>query len=134
MIKASSFSLNCGLFKDLTSRFEIPTTHEKQKLFFLSGDPTYYGHADLKMNQVGYDIIKNSIKHSDSAKYPDPEGHLEARTSVAKHFSGENNQLLSDDVILTHGANMGLYLLLLSILNPGDNVLVPEPGYPFYHL
>lgn len=38
-----------------------------------------------------------------------------------------------NDVILSHGANMGLFISLMSITNPGDNVLVPEPGYPFFH-
>ncbi|EGR29312.1 tyrosine aminotransferase, putative [Ichthyophthirius multifiliis] len=28
---------------------------------------------------------------------------------------------------------MGLYYLLLATANPGDNILVPEPSYPFYH-
>jgi len=59
---------------------------------------------------------------------------LSARASVAKHFGSEESKLTSSDVILTHGANMGLFNLLLSILNPGDNILVPEPGYPFFHL
>lgn len=36
------------------------------------------------------------------------------------------------DVILSHGANMGLFIALMSITNPGDNILVPEPGYPFF--
>ena len=28
---------------------------------------------------------------------------------------------------------MGLYITLLSICNEGDNILVPEPSYPFYN-
>jgi len=36
-------------------------------------------------------------------------------------------------VILTHGANMGLFTALMSITNPGDNILVPDIGYPFFN-
>jgi aspartate/methionine/tyrosine aminotransferase len=60
-------------------------------------------------------------------------GSLPAREAVAKHYGGSNLKITSADVTITHGANMGLFILLTSITNPGDNILVPEPSYPFYH-
>lgn len=37
-------------------------------------------------------------------------------------------------VLPTHGCIGGLSLLYLSILNPGDEVIIPEPSYPAYGL
>jgi aspartate aminotransferase/aminotransferase len=37
-----------------------------------------------------------------------------------------------DQVLVTIGATYGLALVLGSILNPGEEVLVPDPGYPNY--
>ena len=51
---------------------------------------------------------------------------------MAKHFGG-SDKITANDVILTHGANMGLFTALMSITNPGDNILVPEIGYPFFN-
>lgn len=75
----------------------------------------------------------NPNNHSDTEPIA---GDLAARVSVAKHFQGETAaaRLTAEDVIMTHGANMGLFNILLSVLNSGDNILVPEPGYPFFHL
>ncbi|KAL4482470.1 hypothetical protein ABPG72_001446 [Tetrahymena utriculariae] len=135
MIKASQFSLNSGLFQDLITKFAVPKSHEKEKLYFLSGDPTYYGHVDLKMSNQGYEIIKQAIKNPNNHSIlSQSEGTFEARCAVAKHFQGYNMQLSASNVILTHGANMGLLNILYSITNRGENILVPEPGYPFYHL
>ena len=35
--------------------------HEKERVQFLSGDPTAYGNHNFKMPQQGYDIIRNII-------------------------------------------------------------------------
>lgn len=39
-----------------------------------------------------------------------------------------------NNIIPTHGCIGGLSLLYLSILNPGDEVIVPEPAYPAYDI
>lgn len=36
------------------------------------------------------------------------------------------------EVILTSGCNHSLELCLQALCNPGDNVLIPKPGYPLY--
>lgn len=122
----------------MTSKFKVPVSHEKESLYFLSGDPTYYGHKSLKMCARGYEIIKQAIMDPANHSLPeDPNGFVASREAVARHISSSNptvEKVSADNVILTHGANMGLFNLLLSILNPGDNILVPEPGYPFFHL
>jgi len=33
---------------------------------------------------------------------------------------------------MTHGANIGLLHCLMAIVNSGENILIPEPSYPFY--
>lgn len=40
----------------------------------------------------------------------------------------------ANNIIPTHGCIGGLSLLYLSILNPGDEVIVPEPSYPAYDI
>jgi len=34
--------------------------------------------------------------------------------------------------MINHGVNMGLFAILMAFTNEGDEVLVPEVGYPFY--
>lgn len=100
----------------------------------MSGDPTVYGNSELKMPQIGYDIVKKCILNPKNHSYTPSNGTVAAREAVAKHYSaGTDLKIGAPDVIITHGANMGLFIALMSITNPGDNILVPEPGYPFFH-
>lgn len=85
------------------------------------------------MPQAGYDIVKKSILNPKNHSYAASNGSIAARNAIAKHFGGSNMTITGNDVILTHGANMGLFISLMSITNSGDNILVPEPGYPFFH-
>lgn len=41
--------------------------------------------------------------------------------------------ITASDVHINHGVNMGLLSVIMSLTNEGDEVLVPEIGYPFYH-
>ncbi len=42
-------------------------------------------------------------------------------------------QLTPDDVIITAGSQEGLYLALMTLVEKGDEVLMPDPGFPAYH-
>ena len=134
MIKSSLFSQQCGLsIGDSISSFKLPKNHPKSPLYFLTGDVTAYGRKDLKMTNSGYQILKKNIlspKNHSSSLYSET---LSPRQAIAKHFGTKNKQINPNDIFLTHGANMALYNLLLTITNPGENILVPEPSYPFFH-
>jgi len=41
-------------------------------------------------------------------------------------------KLTPKDVYIVSGANFGLLYVMQVACNPGDNILVPEPSYPFY--
>ncbi len=49
------------------------------------------------------------------------------RRAVARHFQAEE-----EEVAVTAGSEEALLCLALAWLNPGDRVLVPDPGYPAY--
>jgi alanine-synthesizing transaminase len=57
-----------------------------------------------------------------------------ARAAVAKSLNAEGlTRVTPDDVVLTAGASEAIDLALTSLLEPGDEVLLPSPGYPLYN-
>ncbi|XP_022097595.1 tyrosine aminotransferase-like isoform X2 [Acanthaster planci] len=55
-----------------------------------------------------------------------------ARAAVAKQFSIPESPLTSKDVVLACGCSGAIEIALLVLANPGDNVLVPLPGFSIY--
>lgn len=53
------------------------------------------------------------------------------REAVAKLYKSKI-PIKAADVQINHGVNMGLFAAFLALTNEGDEVLVPEIGYPFY--
>jgi aminotransferase len=66
-----------------------------------------------------------------------PQGYTEnaglnaLRRAIAQHFRFEDRDQ-PENVIVTVGSEEAVYLAMLSTLDPGDEVLVPDPGYPAY--
>lgn len=56
------------------------------------------------------------------------------RESVSEYYARKYNTILNpeDNIVVTAGGTQGLSLSLLATLNPGDEVLIPDPGYPSY--
>ena len=105
---------------------------EKQgkKVIYLNiGDPLKY---DFSTPQHMIDAIQNNWKKSSG--YADSMGLLEARKAVA----GEASKLkipnvTEDDVIMTSGGSEGITMAIGAIMNSGENILTPTPGYPLYN-
>ncbi len=65
--------------------------------------------------------------------YPDYEGALTFRQAVCDKYERENGlKFAPNQVLTTIGAANGAYLVLTSLLNPGDEVLLPDPMYNIY--
>ncbi len=61
-------------------------------------------------------------------------GITELREAVARRISGRTGtEIAAKEVLVTTGAVNAIYLAFASLLEAGDEVLVPDPGWPNYH-
>ena len=66
-------------------------------------------------------------------KYTPNAGILELREGLARKLSRRNGITAStDEIIVTSGAVAGIFTSLASLVNPGDEVLLPDPSWPNY--
>ncbi|RUM47579.1 MAG: aspartate aminotransferase [Hyperthermus sp.] len=65
--------------------------------------------------------------------YTETAGIVELREAIADYLNERYDaSVRADEVIVTTGAKTAIYLALASFLNPGDEIIVPEPSYPAY--
>jgi alanine-synthesizing transaminase len=64
--------------------------------------------------------------------YANSAGLKEAREAVASYATNLGAPTNIDEVIITSGASEGADLVLSGLVNNGDEVLLPAPGYPLY--
>ncbi len=66
-------------------------------------------------------------------RYTPNMGYLSLRKSLVKKLKNENNiDTTEDQILVTPGANYGIMIALSVLLNQGDEVLIPDPGYVNY--
>ena len=64
--------------------------------------------------------------------YAPNQGTLSLRRAVAEHETARGNMTEPDNVLVTIGACHALFTALFGILNPGEEVIVPTPGFGLY--
>lgn len=90
------------------------------------------GDPDLDTPAYIIEATQNSIRNNEIPVSP-VAGLPKLRQAVADKLKRENGlQGDSDNVIITTGGQEGLFLLMQVLLNPGDEVLVPDPRYTSY--
>eukprot|EP00483_Globobulimina_turgida_P001904 UN01906 len=94
------------------------------------GDPTNY--PNLLPSQSVIDAVQSKLLSQQSNGYAISYGLQSARVAISKKYSLPHMKLSQDDVILGIGASDALNMSLCSLLNEGDNLLSPCPGYSFY--
>ena len=64
-------------------------------------------------------------------KYVSNAGLLELREALCRKLKAENGITVdSDEIIVTHGAMGALYSAFVGLVDPGDEVLLPDPAWP----
>ena len=107
------------------------TKLEKQgkKIDYLNiGDPVQYGFQPP--DNVKEALIK-AIKQGENY-YAPSEGLSELREAIAKKEKDKGLVVTSDDILVTNGISEGLDMVISSIVEEGDEVLLPGPYYPPY--
>lgn len=88
------------------------------------------GQPDLPTPKVGLDVLK----HIDRTvlEYSPSQGFESYRKKLTKYYAKYNINLSSDDIIITSGGSEAVLFAFMSCLNPGDEIIVPEPAYANY--
>ena len=89
------------------------------------------GQPDIKTPQVALDAIKNNTV--EVLAYSRSEGSETYRTKIAQYYAKHNIQVKHDDIIVTTGGSEALLFTFGSIMDAGDEVIIPEPFYANYN-
>lgn len=88
------------------------------------------GQPDLPTPQKALEALKhvdrNVLEYSPSA------GFLSLREKLADYYRKYRIELTPDDIIVTSGGSEAVLFAFLACLNPGDEIIVPEPAYANY--
>ena len=65
-------------------------------------------------------------------EYSPSQGFLRLRKKLAEYYSKYRIELSPDDIIVTAGGSEAVLFAFMSCLNPGDEIIIPEPAYANY--
>ena len=100
-----------------------------KKIEYLNiGDPVKYGFQPP--DNVKEALI-NAVRNGENY-YSESEGLPELRTAIAEKEYAKGLSVSGDDILVTNGVSEGLDMVISSIVEEGDEVLLPGPYYPPY--
>jgi aspartate/methionine/tyrosine aminotransferase len=63
---------------------------------------------------------------------PQPKGSLRAREAVCGYYAGHGVMVDSEQIVLTTSTSEAYSYLFRLLCDPGDEIVVPQPGYPLF--
>ncbi|MCF0187195.1 MAG: aminotransferase class I/II-fold pyridoxal phosphate-dependent enzyme, partial [Bacteroidaceae bacterium] len=88
------------------------------------------GQPDLPTPRVAIDAIKNIDRTI--LEYSPSQGYLSYRTKLVDYYKKYDIHVTPDEIIVTSGGSEAVLFAFLACLNPGDEIIVPEPAYANY--
>ena len=88
------------------------------------------GQPDLPTPQCGLDALKNIDRKI--LEYSPSQGNLSYRKKLCDFYKKFNINVTPDDIIITSGGSEAVLFSFMSCLNPGDEIIIPEPAYANY--
>ena len=108
----------------------VPFAEEAKK----KGHKVYHlniGQPDIPTPEVALDAIKNLTEKV--IEYSHSAGNESYRKSLAKYYQGVGIDVDHTEMLITTGGSEAITFAFLSTLNPGDEVIIPEPFYANYN-
>ncbi len=92
------------------------------------------GSPDIFPSQSVIKALEKSLSDPNAHKYQSYIGLTELRKSISKFYMKFFSVKLNpkNEVLPLIGSKEGIMHISLAFLNPGDKVLIPNPGYPTY--
>ena len=88
------------------------------------------GQPDLPTPQKALDALKEVNRKT--LEYSPSQGYRSLRNALVNYYERYQIKLHADDIIITCGGSEAVLFAFMSCLNPGDEIIVPEPAYANY--
>ena len=88
------------------------------------------GQPDLNSPDIALEAIKKFDQKI--LEYSPSDGFLSLREKLVEYYDQYQIKLKPDDIIVTSGGSEAVLFAFLTCLNPGDEIIVPEPAYANY--
>ena len=88
------------------------------------------GQPDLPTPSEGLEVLKHIDR--EVLEYSPSEGLLSLRQKLEKYYKRFNINVDVDDIIVTTGGSEAVLFAFMACLDPGDEIIVPEPAYANY--
>jgi len=105
-----------------------------RRMFDLAGDDAIQfglGEPDFQPPQLAIKAFSKAMEDGRN-KYTTTAGLPELRKKVAQTWHHRDSTLDERNVCITMSGTNALLDIFLALVNPGDNVLIPEPYFPLY--
>ena len=92
------------------------------------------GSPDLEPSTEVLETLQNALGESGAHQYQSYQGLPELRKAMADFYRMKFDVSIDDlnEVLPLMGSKEGIMHISMAFLNPGDKVLIPDPGYPTY--
>jgi LL-diaminopimelate aminotransferase len=92
------------------------------------------GSPDLQPHTDVVSALQNSLNDIKAHQYQSYQGIPEFRKQIAAFYESNYDVVLdsNSEILPLMGSKEGIMHISLAFLNPGDGVLIPNPGYPTY--
>jgi len=96
---------------------------------FNIGDPNKW---DFETPEYFKATLREAVDRTDNG-YGDSQGDLALREAIVEREREKHGAVIeAKDIYITSGVSEGINVTLATLLEPGDEVLIPGPGYPSY--
>ena len=123
--RAASFSY---AIRNVVTAAEVLERQGRKVIHLNIGDPQAFG---FKPPPEIIEAIVRAAREGFTG-YSHSAGLRQAREAIAQYATELGTETSANDVLTTSGASEGAELLLTGLVNRGDEVLLPAPGYPIY--
>ena len=94
-------------------------------VMFTIGEPDF--DTPIPIREAAKDSLDRGQTH-----YAPNQGTAALRKAIAAYETSRGNAVTENQVLVTVGACQALFTALLGILNPGEEIIVPTPGFGLY--
>jgi len=123
--------------RDIVVRAKELEAKGKEILYLNIGDPPVYDfETPANLRNIVAEQIKQSDKNNDInvSQYCDSMGIKSAREAIVRDAINVKKipNVDANDVVVTSGASEAITICISALINPGENIMTPSPGYPLY--